>query len=108
MAAMNLNSTQRRDLIILLCRVAMADGVVVDSERARLVSALARLADGCVSPEEMNAWLIGGPPGISGLLPARSKDLFFEEAMAVVSADDGVDPHEMRAVRDALRTCFHN
>jgi hypothetical protein len=105
---MNLNSAQRRDFMILLCRVALADGIVVDSERTSIVSALARLADGCVSPDDMNSWLASGPPSISGRLPARSKELFYEEAMAIVTADDGVDPHEMRAIRDALRTCFHS
>ncbi len=103
---MQLTVQQRRDLIILLVRVAWADGVIVEGEQLRLADALGRLAQGSVSKVELMGWLISGAPEISAPLPAFARELFRNEALGLVGADGDADPQEMRAVKDMTRNCF--
>jgi len=103
---MQLNAQQRRDLMILLVRVAWADGMVVPAEQERLADTLARLAEDSVSKRELMSWLISGPPEISGPLPAFARDLFTREALNLIAVDGDADPQEMRMVRDLASRCF--
>lgn len=103
---MTLQRSQRRDLMILLCRIAKADGRVVSAERAQLLDALARIGQDAVTPEELERWLRQGPPPVMAALPAEARQVFSDEAMAIVSADEDVDPEEMQSVREALNHYF--
>lgn len=103
---MQLNTQQRRDLMILLVRVAWADGMVVPAEQERLAHALERLAENSVSKRDLMSWLISGPPEISAPLPAFARELFTREALNLVAADGDADPQEIRAVRDLASRCF--
>lgn len=104
--AMQLSPSQRRDLIILLVRVAWSDGVIAASEQTRLADALARLADGSVSRLELLQWLVSGAPEISGPLPSSARDLFTSEALRLLAADGDADTQEMRIVTELAATCF--
>ena len=103
---MGLEARHRRDLIALLCRVAWADGVVVDAERVRLREIFLRVGHGAVSEDELELWLSEGPPRVTGTLPGDAKALFVQEAMGVISADRQIDPSEMTAMRDVINYYF--
>jgi len=103
---MELSPAQRRDFIILLVRVAWADGVIVDAEQKRLADALDRLSEGSVSRLELMQWLVSGAPDISGPLPVAARELFTHEALQLLAADGDADPQEMRAVKDLASSCF--
>lgn len=103
---MGLDVRQRRDMIALLCRVAWADGVVVEAERARLSDILSRVGHGSVSETELDEWLEKGPPRVRGSLPSDAKQLFVQEAMRVISADCDIAPAEMSTMRDVINYYF--
>ncbi len=103
---MGLEASQRRDLIALLCRVAWADGVVVKAERDRLHDVLVRVGQGVVRAEELESWLLEGPPRVERTLPLEAKQVFIHEALALISVDNDVDPAEMTAMRDVINYYF--
>jgi uncharacterized tellurite resistance protein B-like protein len=103
---MALSMDERRDLIALLCRVARADGQVVDQERERLSSVLTRVGEGSVSQAELDSWLRDGPPKVTRELSAQTQQMFMNEAMGVVAADRHIDPLELHAIRQILKSCF--
>ena len=103
---MDLTLQQRRDLIALWCHVAWADGVVKDAERVRIADLFARMGEGAVRPEELERWLVDGPPDVSGQLPESAKRVFQDEAIRIISADKDLDPAELSAVRDMLTLYF--
>jgi len=103
---MELEPRQRRDLLALLCRVAWADGLVVDAERTRLRDTLSRVGQGAVTEAELEQWLSKGPPKVRGSLPIEAKQLFIQEAMRVISADCDIAPAEMASMRDVINYYF--
>jgi len=103
---MGLEAWQRRDLVALLCRVAWADGIVVQAERDCLYGALGRIGEGAVRADELEIWLREGPPRVQGTLPSEAKHVFIREALALISADNDVDPAEMTAMRDVINYYF--
>ena len=102
----SLDVQQARDFLVLLCRVAWADGAVTTAERAMLVRLRQELAPRAVSSEELLAWLLVGPPEVSALLPHRARAPFSEAAMSLLSGDGASEPQKMRAIRDILQAAF--
>jgi uncharacterized tellurite resistance protein B-like protein len=103
---MGLTASERRQLIALLCRVARADGQVVAEERERLQAVLVRLGEHTVSGAELDTWLEHGAPRVAGTLSPLARQAFMNEAMGVVAADRHIDPAELHAIREILKTYF--
>src|SRR5258706_6700628 len=94
---MQLDESQRRAFIALTCKVAWADGVVTDEERAQVASLVERVGGGAVSAQELDEWLATGAPAteITDLSPALC-ELFVYEAFRLIEADGDVAVEELK------------
>jgi uncharacterized tellurite resistance protein B-like protein len=104
----SLEEQQARDFLVLLCRVAWADGAVTTAERAMLVRLRQEVAPRAVTSEELLAWLQVGPPAIAAPLPLQAKTAFHEAALSLVNGDGTTEPHKMRTIRDILQEDFRS
>jgi len=93
---MQLDASQRRAFIALACKVAWADGVIQDEERAQVAALVERIGGGAVSAEELDAWLAtGAPPAeLADLSPALG-ELFIYEAFKLVESDGDISAAEL-------------
>lgn len=94
---MQLDASQRRAFIALACKVAWADGVVQDEERAQVAALVERIGGGAVSPAELDAWLAtGAPPAeLADLSPALG-ELFIYEAFKLIESDGDITDTELK------------
>jgi uncharacterized tellurite resistance protein B-like protein len=80
----------KRAFIALACKVAWADGVVQDEERAQVTALLKRLGSP-VSESELDEWLkSGAPPAELSELPPALSEMFIYEAWKLIEADGDV------------------
>lgn len=101
--AMELDARQRRAFIALACKVAWADGVVADEERAQVAALVDRIGGGAVSARELDAWLASGaPPAELGELPDAIGELFIYEALRLVEADGEISDAEHALIESLL------
>jgi len=97
---------QRRALLNLWCRVARADGIVVEAEIDRLSQLFYKLAEDVVTAAEVDRWLEDGPPELTELLPVEAEPLFLEHAREIMLADQEIVPLESDLVRELLKSYF--
>jgi uncharacterized tellurite resistance protein B-like protein len=99
----HLDAAQKRAFIALACKVAWADGVVADEERAIVAGLVERLGGDAVSAAELDAWLAtGAPPAELAELPPAIGEMFVYEAMRLVEADGDVSDKELALVEALL------
>lgn len=93
---MQLDAQQRRAFIALACKVAWADGVVQDEERAQVAALVERIGGGAVSAEELDSWLASGAPPaeLADLSPALG-ELFVYEAFKLIESDGDISASEL-------------
>jgi uncharacterized tellurite resistance protein B-like protein len=97
-----LDDKQKRAFIALACKVAWADGVVADEERAQVSALLQRLGTP-VSPEELDQWLsTGAPPAELAELSPALGEMFIYEAWKLVQADGDISTAEIKLIEDLL------
>ena len=53
-----LDDKQKRTFIALACKVAWADGVVTEEERASVAAIVSRLGGSPIAPTELDDWLV--------------------------------------------------
>jgi tellurite resistance protein len=94
---------QKRAFIALACKVAWADGVIADSERAQVTALLQRLGGEPVSSAELDEWLsTGAPPAeLKDLSPAVG-EMFIYEAWKLVQADGDIDDSEVKFIESLM------
>ena len=98
-----LDPRQRRTLVALACKVAWADGVVADEERAGVAALVERLGGAPVSVAELDAWLTtGAPPAELAELPEAVGDMFIYEAMKLIESDGEVVDAELALIETLL------
>lgn len=97
-----LDDKQKRAFIALACKVAWADGVVQDEERAQVAALLQRFG-APVTEAELDAWLTAGAPDaeLSELPPAMS-EMFIYEAWKMVESDGDVSDKEIKLIEGLL------
>lgn len=102
-ASTMLDDKQKRAFIALACKVAWADGVVADEERAQVAALLQRFGGAPVTPEELDAWLSSGAPAaeLADLPPAMS-EMFIYEAWQLVESDGDVSDTEIKLIEGLL------
>ena len=94
---------QKRAFIALACKVAWADGVVAESERAQVMALLQRLGGTPVTSQELDEWLSSGaPPAELGDLSAAVGEMFIYEAWKLVQADGDIDDKEVRLIESLM------
>ena len=94
---------QKRAFIALACKVAWADGVVAESERAQVMALLQRLGGTPVTSQELDEWLSSGaPPAELGDLSAAVGEMFIYEAWKLVQADGDIDDKEVRFIESLM------
>jgi uncharacterized tellurite resistance protein B-like protein len=94
---------QKRAFIALACKVAWADGVVAESERAQVVALLQRLGGTPVTSAELDAWLSSGaPPAELAELSPAVGEMFIYEAWKLVQADGNIDDQEIRFIESLM------
>ena len=87
----------------LACKVAWADGVVADEERAGVAALVERLGGAPVSVAELDAWLTtGAPPAELAELPEAVGDMFIYEAMKLIESDGEVVDAELALIETLL------
>ena len=97
---------QRRTLVVLLCRVAWADGIVRDEERT-LVHELARRFVPEIDASEVESWLDDGAPEAElKTLPDNLGEMFYYEAFRLMEADGGLQPTELDMLQRIMSTVF--
>ena len=95
-----LDEKQTRAFFALTCKVAWADGVVTDEERAQVVALAQRLGGG---PAELETWLASGaPPAELAELPPAIGEMFIYEAMKLVEADGDLADAELELIESLL------
>ncbi len=100
---MQLDPRQRRAFIALACKVAWADGVVQDEERAQVAALVERIGGGAVSAEELDAWLAtGAPPAELEDLPDALGELFIYEAFKLIEADGEIGDAELKLLESLV------
>lgn len=98
-----LDDKQKRTFIALACKVAWADGVVTEEERASVAAIVSRLGGAAIAPAELDAWLAtGAPPAELSELPPAIGDMFIYEAMKLVEADHDMSDSELRMIEDLV------
>lgn len=94
---------QKRAFMALACKVAWADGVVAESERAQVTALLQRLGGTPVTSEELDQWLSSGaPPAELGELSPAVGEMFIYEAWKLVQADGDIDDKEVRFIESLM------
>jgi uncharacterized tellurite resistance protein B-like protein len=97
-----LDDKAKRAFIALACKVAWADGVVQDEERAQVTALLKRLGSP-VSEAELDEWLeSGAPPAELSELPPALSEMFIYEAWKLVEADGDVTSAEIKLIEGLL------
>lgn len=97
-----LEDRHKHAFIALACKVAWADGVVADEERAQVTALLQRLGSP-VSEDELDAWLASGaPPAELAELPPALGELFIYEAWKLVEADGDISDTEIQLIEGLL------
>lgn len=97
---------ERRTLVILLCRVAWADGVVRDEERA-IVHQLARRFVPELDPGKVELWLEEGAPEAElKTLPDNLGEMFYYEAFRLMEADGELHESELQMLQRIMTTVF--
>jgi uncharacterized tellurite resistance protein B-like protein len=92
--------------VILLCRVAWADGVIRDEERT-LIHELALRFMPDLDPDEVDAWLDEGPPPAElQTLPDNLGQMFYYEAFRVMEADGELHDKELELLDGIMSTVF--
>jgi uncharacterized tellurite resistance protein B-like protein len=92
----------KRAFIALACKVAWADGVVQDEERAQVTALLKRLGSP-VSESELDEWLkSGAPPAELSELPPALSEMFIYEAWKLIEADGDVTDQEIKLIEGLL------
>ena len=98
-----IDDRQKRAFIALACKVAWADGVVADEERAQVQALLQRLGGSPVTSEELDAWLSSGAPAAElADLPEAVGEMFIYEAWKLVESDGDVTPAEIKLIEGLL------
>jgi tellurite resistance protein len=98
-----LDDKQKRAFIALACKVAWADGVIADSERAQVTALLQRLGGTPVTAEELDQWLSSGaPPAELNELSPAIGEMFIYEAWKLVQADGDIDDKEIRFIEGLM------
>jgi len=105
---MKLDHAQQRTFIALACKIAWADGVVVDEEREHVLRIVQRLGGSeAVTSEELDRWLESGAPDVElAQLSPELGEYFFYEAMNVVQADGDVVEEEVKALEKIMARVF--
>lgn len=98
-----LDDKQKRAFIALACKVAWADGVIAEKERAQVAALLQRLGGTPVTAEELDQWLSSGAPPaeLKDLSPAIG-ELFIYEAWKLVQADGAIEDAEIRFIEELM------
>ena len=97
----------RRTLIAMMCKIAWADGVVQDEERAYVERLIVRLGGQPVSQDELDTWLRDGvPEDALKDIPEQLKQMFFYEALRLAESDGDLDPSEQEAVEKIMNRVF--
>ncbi len=100
---MELSSRHRHTLIALACKVAWADGVVADGERAQVLALIEKIGGAPVTEEELDLWLsTEAPPAELAELPAPIREMFLYEAMKLVEADGETSDAEVRLLETLM------
>ncbi len=91
----------------LLCRVAWADGIVTESERAVVSSLAQRLGGGTISDDELAAWLDDGAPETDlAALPDGLGQFFYYEAFKLAEADGHLADEELELLESIANRVF--
>jgi hypothetical protein len=99
----DLDDRQRRTLVALACKVAWADGVVAEEERAGVIALVQRLCGDQVNAAELDAWLAtGAPPAELADLPEAIGEMFIYEAMKLIESDGDVADAELALIDSLL------
>lgn len=94
---------QKRAFIALACKVAWADGVIEDAERAHVAALIQRLGGVPVSSDELDAWLAtGAPPAELADLPEAVGEMFIYDAMQLIQADGAVVDEELALIEKLM------
>lgn len=98
-----LDDKQKRAFIALACKVAWADGVVAEEEKAQVTALLQRLGGTPVSAAELDAWLSSGAPPaeLEQLSPALG-EMFIYEAWKLIESDGDISDSEIKFVESLL------
>ena len=100
---MQLDDKQRRTFVALAVKVAWADGVVADSERAQVVALAARIGGGAISGSELDQWLASGaPPAELSDLPQALGELFVYEAFKLIESDGDISTSELALLQQLM------
>ena len=98
-----LDDRQKRAFIALACKVAWADGVVAEEERAQVTGLLERFGGTPVTAQELDAWLTSGAPAVElSELPEAVAEMFIYEAMRLIESDGDMSDSELRFIEDLL------
>lgn len=98
-----LDDRQKRAFIALACKVAWADGVVAEEERAQVTALLRRLGDTAIAPAELDSWLASGAPAAElAELPPAMAEMFIYEAWKLVQADGEITDDEIRLIEGLM------
>lgn len=97
-----LDDKQKRAFIALACKVAWADGVVQDEERAQIAALLQRFG-APVTEQELETWLTSGAPSAElAELPPAMSEMFIYEAWKMVEADGDISDKEIHLIEGLL------
>lgn len=98
-----LDPTQKRTLVALACKVAWADGVVVDAERVEVKALLDRLGGSAVTDAELDAWLSTGAPEVElATLPEPVREMFIYDAMKLAQVDGHFTAREVELIESLM------
>ena len=98
-----LDDRQKRAFIALACKVAWADGVVADAERAHVAALVQRLGGVPVSREELDTWLAtGAPPAELADLPEAVGEMFIYDALQLIQTDGAVADEELALIETLM------
>ena len=101
------SAQDRRSLIAMMCKVAWADGVIQDEERAYVEKLIVRLGGEPVKQEELDTWLRDGvPENVLQALPDELKQMFFYEALRLSEVDGDLDAAEQEALENIMTRVF--
>ena len=90
-----------------MCKIAWADGVIKDEERAYVEKLIVRLGGEPVTQAELDTWLRDGvPENALKDIPEALKQMFFYEALRLAESDGDLDPSEQEAVENIMKRVF--
>ncbi len=98
-----LDPDQKRTLVALACKVAWADGVIVENERVEIKALLDRLGGAPVTDAELDAWLTTGAPEVElASLPEPIREMFVYDAMKLAQADGNLTTREVDLIQSLM------